>query len=119
MIVTMQSQVSVAANTTNSNVLSGQRYERSPFQAGVGNLYCTGSAAGLTAELNVGGQSVTPPTVVNAQNRLPVVPDDILTSEWEVMEGRLIQVTVVNTTGGALTFFWRIDIEEAEVEISG
>lgn len=119
MIVTMQGQTAVAANTTNPNVLTGQRYERSPFTAAVGNLYCCGSAAGLTAELNVGGVSVTPPTVVNTQNRLPVVPDDILVAQWEVLEGRLLQITVVNTTGGALTFFWRVDIEEADVEIAG
>lgn len=119
MIVTMQNQVAVAANTTNPNVLTGQRYERAPFQAGVGNLFCCGSAAGLTAELNVGGVSVTPPTVVNTQNRLPVVPDDILVSEWECMNGQLLQVTVVNTTGGALTFFWRVDIEEADIEVAG
>jgi len=117
MIVTMQGQNAVAANTTNPNVLTGQRYERSPFQAGVGNLYCTGSAAGLTAELNIGGVSITPPTVVNIQNRLPVVPDDILTTNWEVLEGRLLQVTVVNTTAGALTFFWRVDIEEADLQV--
>jgi hypothetical protein len=119
MIVTMQGQNAIPANSTNPNILSGQRYERSPFTAGVGNLYCTGSAAGLTAELNIGGNSVTPPTVVNTQNRLPVVPDDILSTGWEVLEGRLLQVTVVNTTGGALTYFWRVDIEEAELEISG
>jgi hypothetical protein len=119
MIVTMQGQTAVAANTTVANVLTGQRYERSPFAAGEGNLFCTGSAAGLTAELNIGGNSVTPPTVVNTQNRLPVVPDDVLVPGWEVLEGRLIQITVVNTTGGALTFFWRVDIEEADIEVAG
>lgn len=61
MIVTMQGLTAVAANATVQNVLAGQRYERSPFSAGVGNLYCCGSAAGLTAELNVGGTSITPP----------------------------------------------------------
>jgi hypothetical protein len=116
MVLTMQDSVSVAANGTNNNVLSGQRFERSPFTGAIGNLFCTGSATGLTAELNVGGTSVTPPTKVNVQNRLPVVPDDILVQGFEVLEGRLIQVTVVNTTAGALTFFWRIDLEEAQVQ---
>ena len=113
MNVTMQDSVSVAANGTNTNVVSGQRYDRVPFNA-IGNLFCTGSALGLTAELNIGGNSITPPTKVNAQNRLPVVPDDILTQEWEAPEGKLVQVTVVNTTAGALTFFWRIDLSEAD-----
>lgn len=112
MKVTMQDQISIAANSTNANVISQQRYERSPFNA-IGDLYCTGSATGLTAELNVGGVSVTPPTQIGAQNRLPVVPDDILVEDFEAVGGSLMQVTVVNTTGGALTFFWRIDLEEA------
>lgn len=113
--VVMQSSVSVGAGATNENVVDQQRYERSPFDA-YGDLYCAGSALGLTAELNVGGVSVTPPTQVNAQNRFPVVPDDVLTEDWEVPKGELIQVRVVNTTGGALTFFWRIELEEAEEE---
>jgi len=115
MIVTMQSSVSVGANATNSNVVSQQRYERAPFAA-KGGMYSTGSAAGLTAELNVGGNSVTPPTIVNANNRVPIVPDDFFT-EFEVLQGQLIQVTVANTTGGALTFFWKITLEEADVVV--
>jgi len=113
MKVAMQSSVSVGANATNANVLSGQRYERTPFNA-YGGLYCTGSALGLTAELNMAGTSITPATQVNAQNRLPVVPDDILIDGWEVPVDKLIQLTVANTTGGALTFFWRIELEAAE-----
>ena len=111
MIVTMQDSVSVGANSTVSNVVSGQRYDRSPFDA-IGNLYCTGSAVGCTAELNIGGVSVTPPTKVGSQARYPVVPDDILVQGWEAPNGKLIQITVVNTTGAAITFYWRVDLEE-------
>lgn len=110
--VTMQGSNSIAANATNSNVLTGERYERAPYNA-MGGLYVTGSAAGLTAELNVGGDSVTPPTQVNTQNRFPVVPDDILVADWEAIGGNLIQVTVVNTTAGALTVRWRVDLSFA------
>lgn len=111
---TVQLAVSVAASTTTENVLLGNRFERAPF-LGKGRLYCTGSAAGLQAELNVGGRSVTPPTTVNAQNRLPVVPDDLLTDEWLVDKGELIQIRVQNTTGGALTFNFKMEIEEMEL----
>lgn len=111
----MQSSASIAANTTNENVLSGQRFERAPGPS-IGGLYVCGSASGLTAELNVGGRSVTPPTSVNTQNRFPVVPDDSLAMDWEAYQGELIQVRIVNTTAGALTIFWRVELEEAEVE---
>jgi len=112
MKVVMQSSVSVAANSTNENVVATQRYERAPF-ACIGGLYICGSAVGLTAELNVGGTSITPPTSVNTQNRFPVVPDDSLAMDWEAYPGQLVQVRVVNTTAGALTAFWRIELDEA------
>lgn len=112
MRVVMQNSVSIGAGATNENVLSGQRYERSPFPA-LGGLYVCGSATGLTAELNVGGRSVTPPTAVNTQNRFPVVPDDSLVTDWEANEGELIQVRGVNTTAGALTLFWRVELDDA------
>lgn len=111
----VQLAVSVAANTTTENVLSGNRFERSPFQIAQGALYCTGSAAGLNAELNVGGRSITPRTTVNAQNRLPVVPDDLLVGDWIASSGELIQITVQNTTGGALTFNFRMELTEMEM----
>ncbi len=111
----MQGNQSVAANTTVANVLSGERYERVPFDA-IGSLFAAGSAAGLTLELNVGGISVSPPTKVNAQNRLPVVPDDELVNGWEAPEGKLIQLTCVNTSAGALTINWKVELEEVSFQ---
>lgn len=111
--MTDQLSTAIAAGATNSNVNQGRRFERAPALVR-GALYCTGSAAGLTCELNVGTRSETPATTVNAQNRLPVVPDDVLVAEFYAAPGELIQITVVNTTGGALTFNHRIDLEEVE-----
>ena len=115
MKVCMQSSVSVAANATNNNILSGQRYERPPFNS-YGTLYACGSAAGLTAEINVGGRSVTPAINVGTQNHFPIVPDDMLIDSWEAVKDQLIQITVANTTGGALTFFWRVELSYAGEE---
>lgn len=115
--VAMVIQVSIPANSTNQNVLTQQRFERVPYQAAIGRLLCTGSAAGLTAELNVGGVSITPPTVVNANSRVPIVPDDELLGEWEALGGQLIQLSVVNTTAGALTFFAKIELQEAQLQV--
>lgn len=111
--VIMQGQTVIAANSTNLNVLTGQKYERSPGDA-LGMLYINGSAAGLTAELNVAGMAVTDQIVVNTQNRLPVVPDDLAVDEWLAGEGDLIQLKVANTTAGALTVFWRVELIEAQ-----
>ena len=100
-----------AANVTTSNVFTGRRFERAPF-SGFLKLYATGSAAGLTGELNVGGQSVFPPVPLNTQNRIPLDPDDLIVAEVEVFEGQLIQLTQVNTTAGALTGRFRFELEE-------
>jgi len=115
MRVVMQGSTSVGANTYDGNVLSAERYQQPPFNA-LGTLYVNGSATGLLAELNVGGISITPPVKVNAQNRSPVVPDDVLVSDWECLEGKNIQLTVTNTTGGALTAFWRVELEAVEIQ---
>jgi hypothetical protein len=44
------------------------------------------------------------------------VPDDLLIDGWEAVKEQLIQITVANTTGGALTFFWRVELEYAGEE---
>lgn len=116
MKVMMQFDVSVPANSTIQNVVSGQRYERCPFPAAIGALYATGSAAGLQCELNVGGQSVTAPISVNTNNRVPLVPDDLCLDGFEALTGNLVQLSVTNTTAGALTFRWKIELMDAQVQ---
>lgn len=106
---------SIAANGTTQNILSGRRYERAPF-TGLATFYSTGSAAGLEEEINIGGVSVTPRTQVNSNNRSPLVPDDYRVGDVPVFQGQLIQITVANTTAGALTHRLRMEIEQARVE---
>ena len=108
----MTVQTSIAANATNDNVFTGRRFERATEDCFL-SLYTTGSAAGLQQELNIGGRSISPRDVVNTQNRVPVVPDDLIVSDVEVYKGDLIQLTVSNTTGGALTHNARIVLEPA------
>ena len=102
----------IAANATDDNVFSGTRFERMPFDGFV-TLLATGSAAGLQHELNVGGRSESPRMPVNTQNRSPIVPDDVIIAEVEAFMGELVQVTVANTTAGALTYRGRLVLEEA------
>lgn len=113
MKVVMQDSVSIAANSTNSNVLTGQKYERSPGDA-LGSVYNTGSATGLRAALNVGGLAVSDSVNVGAANRTPIVPDDLLVNDWPAPAGALIQLQVENTTAGALVYQWRVELLELE-----
>lgn len=110
----METETSIAANATNDNVLTGQRFERAPFPA-MATFYSTGSAAGLREEINVGGRSVSGRLIVNTQNRSPVIPDDLRVDGVMVGAGELIQVTVSNSTAGALTHRMRVELEELAV----
>lgn len=105
---TMQGSVSVAANDVSANVLAGEQYEFLPDVAGV-VLSVTGSAAGLKCSLLAGGVTIVDDADINSQNRFPVIPDDILTQETIPGQARL-SVKFRNTTGGALTARWRVDV---------
>jgi len=107
-VLMQESEVFAAAGTVD-NALTGQRYERPPFNA-MGDLFLAGSVIDTsTAELNVGGASVTPPTAMSGANRMPIVPDDVLATDWPVRRGDLIQLTLVATA--AVTIYWRVDLE--------
>lgn len=112
----MEIETAVAANTTIENVFVGQRFERLPWDALV-DLAVTGSATGLVWELNIGGRSASARVPAGAANRNPVIPDDIKISNADGFIGELVQMTVANTTAGALTIFARAIMEEAQVEM--
>lgn len=97
----MSIETSVAANGLSANVLSGELFETLPGNSVV-ELYTTGSAAGLRAFFSIGGVQMLEEAAVNAQNRTPVVPDDLLTQEGG-MGGQRLSLRYRNTTGGALT----------------
>jgi len=103
---TMQDSVSVAANSVSANVLAGQLYE---FVAPGTNvtISCTGSATGLRTTF-ICGVPLINDQAINLQNRFPLIPDDII-QNGQVPGGRMV-LTARNTTAGALTFFWRVDL---------
>lgn len=105
---TMQGSVSVAANAVSTNQLAGQLYEFLPANAQV-VVSCTGSATGLNTTLLAGGVTLINDQAIGLQNRFPVIPDDIITQETIPAGARLL-LTFRNTTGGALTAFWRVDV---------
>lgn len=110
----MEVETSVPANSRIENVFQGQRFERLPFDALV-DLAVTGSATGLRYELNIGGRSVSAEVPASTENRSPIIPDDIKVANAEGFVGELVQLSVNNTTAGALTIFARAIMEEAEM----
>lgn len=102
----MQDSVSVAANSVSSNVVAGQLYEFVPNGTKV-TLSATGSATGMRCTL-IANIPVMNDQAINLQNRFPIIPDDIV-FQGTVRACRLV-LTARNTTGAALTFFWRVDV---------
>jgi len=103
---TMQDSVLVLSNSVSLNVLAGQLYEFVPAGLNV-TVSCTGSATGLRTTF-ICGVPLINDQAINLQNRFPLIPDDIIHS-GEVPGGRMV-LTSRNTSGGNLTFFWRVDV---------
>lgn len=104
----MTDRQSVAANSTVTNVLTGKLHE---FCAGpcVIRIYACASAVGLNCSVLVGNETFAQDQEVNAQNRLPLEPDDYFVEAAGVAGDRIL-VSLRNTTAGAVTGFTRINI---------
>lgn len=114
MALVINDTVSIAANTRNTDVL--QSYRNSKIDASMRrgaavSVYLTGSAAGLYAELFVGQRPALERSYVNANNRSPLVPDDLIIDRVPALPLENIRLGAENTTIGALTLFFRIVIE--------
>lgn len=109
-------QISIAANTTDQNILqtNGNRVRTVPQGWAVARLtyFSAGSAAGLEESVFAGNQNPLENSRVSAQNRIPVVPDDMTVTDIYVKGGEQLQISVTNTTAGALTHFYRVELED-------
>jgi len=111
--VSMEVEVSVAANSTNDNVFAAKQYQTIPFNAKI-RLLDTGSATGLKRSLSVGGANILDAGFVSTQNRKPLDPDDTVIRDVDAIQGMQVFCPVQNTTAGALTYRGTLWIEEAE-----
>lgn len=105
----MTDRQSVAANTTIANALSGKSAEFLQEDSIV-RLYAQASAVGMNVTLLVGSEVGIEDQEIGAQNRMPIVPDDLM-AEVGGFAGDRIVVKLHNTTAGAVTSFIRVDTE--------
>lgn len=104
----IQNSVSVAANTVTDNVLSGSQFEFLPYDAAL-NFGMTASATGLIVDVYSGQDTLTEALAPSLQNRVPIYPDDFNLTDV-AGAGERIKIRVRNTTAGALTFFYAVQI---------
>lgn len=103
----MQDSISVGANSLSANVLAGKLFEFVPAGANI-TLSATGSATGLRISFVASLVQLLNDEAMSTANRFPLIPDDIVLNQ-RVGAGRLL-LTFRNTTAGALTAFWRVDV---------
>jgi hypothetical protein len=106
----IQQSVSVAANATNENVLSGSQYEYLPFNALI-EFGLNGSAVGLVSDVYSGSDVLAEGIALSSQNRIPVYPDDFTLNDVAAA-GERLKVRIRNTTGGAVTAFYSVRITQ-------
>lgn len=107
----MTDRQSVAANATVENVFAGNLMEFLPANAVV-RLYASAAAVGLNMALIVGNEIFLDDQEVSAQNRMPLVPDDLVV-EAAGFQGDRVVVRYRNTTAAAIVAFSRVDVVPA------
>lgn len=107
-MVAMTDRQSVAANGTVANAVSGKIHEFLTRPSKV-RLFGSASAVGMNMTLIVGNQTFYQDQEVNAQNRMPIVPDDWIVDAGGKAGDRVV-LSYRNTTAGAVTAFSRIEV---------
>lgn len=102
---------SIAAGAVNIQILSGNRYERPPVPSRL-KVFMTASAAGLLRRVEVDTNTLAPDSSIPPANRTPQDPFDLSVAGIEVPDDKQILLPVSNPTGGAITLFWRTELEE-------
>lgn len=97
---TIKNTVSIAANSTNENIIQGSQFEYLPMNALV-EFGLVGAAAGLVADIYSGSDIVAESYALNNKTGYPIYPDDFDLNDVAAA-GERIKVRVRNTTGAAI-----------------
>lgn len=97
----IQKEVSVGANATVDNLISGSSFE---FLRGnsIVSIGIVGSATGLVASIQSGSDIVLEEAPILVKTTMPTIPDDMYYNDAGVAGDRLV-IRIRNTTAGALT----------------
>jgi hypothetical protein len=108
---TMTDRQSVALNAVVANAISGKTHEFIK-EPSIVRYYGSASAVGLFTTFIVGDEIVVEDQELNAQNRMPIVPDDVV-AEAGGLPGDRVVVKLRNSTGAAITTFTRVEVNPA------
>jgi hypothetical protein len=103
---------SIAANGSSDDQLvtdATREQARRATMNGVCRVWATQSATGLRLDVVVGQEQVSPNVEPFISATGPLDPDHLL-GEWPILAGELLSLPVRNTTGGAITLFYRTQV---------
>lgn len=109
--IIQQGPTSIADGTVAYQLMNGLRYERAPKDSIVAFLM-TSSAAGMTREVYIDMDRIAPPSTISLANRIPQDPTDSTVSGIQVPKDSEIQLQVTNQSGGALSVFWKMIMQD-------
>lgn len=107
----IQGSTSVAASSTNDNVLSGSQFEFVPYPAQI-DFGLNGDANGTDLRVDVysGNDILTENMTANSNNTFPKGQDDFLLTDVAA-QGERLKIRVRNTSAaGARTLFWAVRV---------
>lgn len=104
----IQGSVSIAATSVNDNVLAGSQFEFLPYDARVA-FGLVASATGLVLDVYSGQDALCEALAPSTANRFPINPDDFNLQDVAAA-GERMKIRARNTTGGALTLFFAVNI---------
>lgn len=105
---TISKSLSVAANSRSANIFAGESFEFITRPAII-SLYANGSATGLQIDVLIGGRSVAVGADIALTDRVPLREEDGVV-QFAAAAGERLFATLLNTTAGALTGRWIVDI---------
>ena len=106
---TMQGVQATVTVATTANVLTGQVFERAPYD-GWARFALTADAAGESrGTIYVGGRVVMQESTLSRAARVPVIPDDVLATA-PMRKGDQLVISHRNTGAGTNSMFWRVDL---------
>ena len=97
----IQKEISIAANSTEDNLISGSSFEFLRGNAVV-SIGMVGSATGLVASIQSGSDIVLEEAPLAVKTTMPTIPDDMYYNDVGTLGDRLV-LRVRNTSAGALT----------------
>lgn len=103
-----ENALSVGANASSTNRLAGLLGEFVKRRTAL-RIAAVASAAGLNLTFVIGETVVVNDQALSSANRFPNLKDDVL-GEYIVNAGRRIVLIFRNTTAGALTVNWFVDL---------